>query len=75
MTAKHKNPLVSETSESEGIPETLLIYISKRKSPECDARTGNMFGFVGAGREEDARGSSTIYRAVAVLADFALPDT
>ncbi|MGB8774941.1 MAG: hypothetical protein WCC78_12415, partial [Terriglobales bacterium] len=43
--AAHTTPLVSKTSEPEGIPETLLIGISKCAASECDARTGNMFGY------------------------------
>jgi hypothetical protein len=42
---EHGNPLVSKTSESEGIPETLSIYIPKCVLPECDTRTQNMFSF------------------------------
>jgi hypothetical protein len=48
LTAEaHTNPLMSETSESEGIPEALPIYIPECVWPGCDARTGNMFSFLG----------------------------
>jgi len=35
-----------ETSESEGIPETLQVYIAEAYAGQCDARTPNMFSFV-----------------------------
>ena len=44
--ATHTHPLVFETSEPEGIPETLPIYIAPCISAECDAGTCNMFSFL-----------------------------
>ena len=43
-TPPHTNPLVFETSESEGIPETLEVCIPKCGAAECDAHTLKMFG-------------------------------
>ena len=43
--AAHTNPLVFETSESEGIPESLSMYIPECVGSECDVCTVNMFNF------------------------------
>ena len=45
--AAHTNPPQSETSESEGIPETLRkVYIPECVSQKCDPRTTNLFTFL-----------------------------